>query len=443
MKRNIKISLVALLAILLYSCSNDDDNDNSDVINFQGEIDWIKTFGGSDEESARSVIETSDGGYAVFGFTKSTDGNITEKTLNVNDYWLLKLDAEGTLQWNKTIGGSGDDQGQEVIQTRDNGFLITGYSMSSDGDASNNEGFHDNWFVKLDSSGNIEWEKSYGFAGHDHSYAIIQTQDGGYFSAGFLDITASGGEGGLTKHGVGEFWGQKINAQGELEWRNFFGGTNNDRSYSVLQSTDGGFVMFGATESTDFDITSHNGSYDFWIVKINASGEMVWQKTYGGSGIDIAYEAVLAADNSYVVVGQTISNDGDVTDNHGDSDFWVIKIDDDGNLIWKKSFGGLQFDVARSIDTTFDGGFVISGASKSSSGDLSANHGDNDFWVIKIDNSGNLQWEKNFGGAGFDFSYDVIETSTGHLLAVGETNSNNLDETENKGLLDLMVIKIK
>ncbi len=440
--KNFKSLIVVCSIIILFGCSNDDNN-NSNLIAFQGEIDWMKTFGGSDEESARSVIETSDGGYAVFGFTKSTDGDITDKTVNVNDYWLLKLDAEGNLQWNKTIGGSGDDQGQEVIQTQDNGFLITGYSMSSDGDASNNEGFHDNWFVKLDSSGNIEWEKSYGFAGHDHSYSVIQTQDGGYFSAGFLDITASGGEGGLSKHGVGEFWGQKLNANGELEWRNFFGGSNNDRSYSVLQANDGGFVLLGATESTDFDITNNNGSYDFWVVKINAEGELVWQKAFGGSGIDIAYEAAHSDNNSYVIVGQTISSDGDVTDNHGDSDFWVIKINDSGNVLWKKSFGGPQFDVARSIDVTNDGGFVIAGASKSNSGDLDNNYGDNDFWVIKIDNSGNLTWQKNFGGDAFDFAYDIIETSRGDLVVVGESNSTNLEGAPNKGLLDLLAIKIK
>ncbi len=428
--------------ILLTGCS-DDDKGTSNIANFEGEIDWIKTYGGSDEESARSVIETTDGGFAIFGFTKSSDNDISDKQTTVNDYWLLKIDNQGNVLWNKTIGGSDDDQGQEVIQTNDGGFLLTGYSKSNDGDASNNEGFHDNWFVKLSASGEIEWEKSYGFSGHDHSYAIIQTIDGGYFSAGFLDVTGSNGEGGLTKHGEGEFWGQKLNSSGELEWRNFFGGTSNDRAYDVLQSDDGGFILFGATESNDFDITNTNGSYDFWVIKVDDKGTLVWEKTYGGSGIDIAYAAVRGNDNTYIVAGQTISEDGDVTSSNGNSDFWVIKIDDFGNLIWQKSFGGSDFEVARSIDNTLDGGFVITGTSKSNNGDLNSNLGDNDFWVIKINNSGNIVWQKNLGGSGFDFAYDVIETLTGGILVVGETNSPDLENSANKGLMDILAIKIK
>ncbi len=136
---------------------------------FLGEVEWVKNYGGSGEDTAQAIISTLDKGYAVLGYTNSIDGDILDKDTNVNDYWLLKLDAEGNLQWNRTYGGSKDDKGQSIAQTNDGGYVLTGYAMSEDGDGSNNEGFHDNWILKLDSSGNIEWEQSFGFSGHDHS----------------------------------------------------------------------------------------------------------------------------------------------------------------------------------------------------------------------------------------------------------------------------------
>ena len=151
--------LAILLTVVAWSCATDNDDSG---LNFDT-IEWAKTFGGSHDDHAYSVIQTSDGNLAVFGYTNSIDGDITDKTLQENDYWLMKLSMEGTLLWSKTYGGSGDDKGQSIIETSDGGFAITGYSMSADGDGSNNEGFHDNWILRLDAGGNILWEKSFGF----------------------------------------------------------------------------------------------------------------------------------------------------------------------------------------------------------------------------------------------------------------------------------------
>ncbi|MEM8862142.1 MAG: hypothetical protein AAGD96_27795, partial [Chloroflexota bacterium] len=185
---------------------------------FEGEVEWIRNYGGSGNDTAQSIITTQDGGYAVMGYTNSTAGDITDKELAVNDYWLLKLDAQGEIQWTKTYGGSKDDRGQSVIQATDGGYAIVGYAMSSDGDGSKNEGFHDNWILRLDAAGEILWERSFGFSGHDHSYDVLQTADGGFFFAGFLDVQSSQGLGDtgkgdlLTRHGVGEYWGTKLDA---------------------------------------------------------------------------------------------------------------------------------------------------------------------------------------------------------------------------------------
>jgi len=171
-----RIIMPLLLACFIFSCAKEDAEIAFDSLKteFKGELEWSKNFGGSGNESAQAIIKTTDGGYAVLGYTGSTNGDISTKSQEENDYWFLKFDENGSLQWNKTFGGSKDDIGQSLVQTSDGGYILTGYSMSSDGDVSNNEGFHDNWILKLDVQGNLEWESSYGFSGHDHSYDIIE-----------------------------------------------------------------------------------------------------------------------------------------------------------------------------------------------------------------------------------------------------------------------------
>ena len=443
-KYRILFSSIFLSSIWL-SCTT---NSEFPISSLSGEIEWQKTFGGSGDDVARSVIETNDGGYAVIGYTNSINGDIVDKTNEENDFWVLKLDKNGTIEWNRTYGGSGDDKGRAIIQTLDGGYAITGPSKSADGDGSNNQGQHDHWLVKLDASGSIQWEKSYGFAGHDHSHSLFQTEDGGYFIGGYLDVDGSNGLGNETvntKHGVGEFWVQKLDNKGNLEWRRYFGGSNNDRIYKVLQAHDGNFLLVGSTESDDFDISNSNGSYDFWVIKINTKGEMLWQKTYGGSGIDDAYGAVATVDGNYIIVGSAISDDGNISSSKGNSDFWVIKVNGSGDLLWEKSYGGSSFDAPFDIAKAHNifSSYLIAGNSKSSDGDVIKNNGENDFWIIKIDEAGNLLFEKSLGGSGLDFAYGIIGTFDQKIVVVGETESTDKDISSNKGKKDIWIVKIK
>lgn len=445
-----KAALYLALACL-YSCSNDDAPMNPEMETpFLGEVEWVKNFGGSGEDAGYDIIQTMDGGYAILGYTNSIDGDLSGKTMAVSDYWLLKLDADGNMQWNKTYGGSKEDLGQAVIQTTDGGYAIVGYAMSDDGDGSNNEGFHDNWILRLDATGTVLWEQSFGFSGHDHSYDVVQTMDGGFFFAGFLDVTLSNGEGNfgkgsssLTRHGVGEFWGTKLDADGNLQWRRYFGGTNNDRAHGVVQADDGGFVMTGFSESDDFDISNTKGSYDFWVIKIDGEGTLLWEKSFGGTGIEVSYDIAKTTDGAYAIVGHTFSTDTDISKNHGKSDVWLIKIDDNGNLLWEKTYGGAEFDDARGLSVTADGGFVIAGNSKSTDGDVTENRGENDLWFIKTDSEGNLTHQKSFGGSGLDFGFDVVQSMDGSVVLVGVVASNDFLEVAPKGMTDLVVIKIK
>ncbi|MBC8754399.1 hypothetical protein H2O64_06930 [Kordia sp. YSTF-M3] len=451
--------IAAFIFALVVSCASDDgtsgETTNPPITGFQGEIEWLKTLGGSQEDTAQDIAMTSDGGYAIVGFTESINGDITDHASEQNDYWVARLDADGNLLWNKTYGGTADDRGEAIKATADGGFVITGYSRSSDEDVTVNSGFYDQWIVKLDATGNIQWEKSLGFSGSDQAYDILQTSDGGYFTTGFLDITASGGLGSFgrptsdgsfanAKHGVGEYWCHKLDASGTIIWSRYFGGTNNDRSYSTLETNDNNFIIAGASESDDFDITNSKGSYDFWVVKLSNTGDLIWQQSYGGTGIEIGYDIAKTTDGNYIVVGDTRSSDGDVSNPKGSADFWVIKVSDtDGALIWERTYGGSDFESARAITPLQDGGFAIVGSAKSNNADVNSNYGQNDFWVIKINDAGNLLWEKNFGGSQIDIAYGIIETTDEKLVVAGNTQSSDGDISLNKGIKDALLIKIK
>ncbi|MFX0555952.1 hypothetical protein ACOCEA_04100 [Maribacter sp. CXY002] len=441
-----------LMVILLISaCAKDEvvDSGLNPKNNFKGEVEWIKSYGGSGEDTGQAIVQTTDGGYAILGFSNSTDGDLQHKTAEVNDYWLLKLDADGNLEWTKTYGGSKDDRGQSLVQTFDGGYALTGYAMSDDGDGSLNNGFHDNWILKLDASGTIEWEKSFGFSGHDHSYDILQTQDNGFFFTGFLDLTSARADGNtekantLTSHGVGEFWGTKITAFGEIQWRGYFGGTNNDRAHAAVLTKSNGFVMAGFSESDDYDISNTQGGYDFWLVKVDEKGNLLWERSFGGSGIEISYDIANTIDDGYIVAGNTFSTDGDISENKGESDIWLIKVDDVGNLVWEHTYGGTGFDAAQSVIASKDGGYFVVGNSKSTDIDVEVNKGENDIWILKTDANGKLIWQESIGGVDLDYGFDILENTDGSILVVGETLSADFQTLTNMGKTDLVLIKVK
>jgi hypothetical protein len=436
---------VFLVALFFVNCS--EDNDNSNPREQDIEIDFITTLGGSKNESAQAVVNTTDGGYAVLGHTQSMDGDVLSKSNESYDYWLLKFDANNQLQWQKTYGGSDDDRGVDLIQTSDNGFAVIGKSKSSDLEVSENAGFDDFWVSKLDSSGAIIWEYSFGFAGSDTPYSIIQTNDNGYLLSGVLDVSASNGQGDrkliLSRHAGGDFWVIKLNASGVKQWSNYYGGSFTDTAYDAIQTEDDGYIIIGSSDSDDVDITNNLGSYDFWILKISATGTLVWEKSFGGSEIDEAYGISQAADGNYLIVGDTRSNDLDISQNNGAADLWIIKITPEGTLLWEKTLGGSSFDVGRSVSKTQDNGFLIAGSSRSTDGSLTSNKGQNDAWIIKINSSGNLVWQKTIGGSNVDFFYDAVELNDQTIIAVGDSNSSNEDIFNNNGFADLLILKLK
>jgi hypothetical protein len=321
---------------MFLNCSKEEKLSFPDSGGSSGEITAIKNYGGSKNDVANAVVKTLDGGAVVLGYTQSINGNITDKTTENFDFWVLKLDAESNIQWSKTFGGTNDDRGNDIIQTNDGGYAVLGYSTSSDQDVSENAGSQDFWMIKLNANGSISWSKTFGYTGADFGTTLLQTADNSYLITGVLDVTASGGQGNSQRHAGGDIWAIKLSENGELQWSKYFGGSFTDTPFGVVETEDHNFIIAGSSDSGDVDISNNNGSYDFWVLKIASNGSLLWERSFGGSEIDEGRAITTTNDGNFIIVGDTRSADKGVSNNNGAADVWIIKMNTDGNLIWEK-----------------------------------------------------------------------------------------------------------
>lgn len=405
----------------------------------------VKTFGGSKNDVFKAIVPTLGGGYVVLGHTQSNDFEITDKTDESFDYLLMQFSEDNELLWSKTYGGSEDDRGVDIIATKDGGFVLFGFSKSSDIDVDENAGAQDFWLIKTNAEGELSWQKSFGFSGADTGNTLLQTTDNGFLITGVLDVTASNGQGNFKtseKHAGGDVWVLKLTNNGALEWSRYFGGSFTDVPFGIVETNTNEYIIAASSDSEDFNVSNNKGTYDFWIFKLSNTGELLWEKSFGGSEIDEPRGITTANDGNFIVVGDTRSSDQDVTSNNGGADVWMIKIASDGRLIWEKNIGGSSFDVARSISKTQDGGFIISGNSRSLDAGFT-NKGQNDAWVLKMDTNGSELWQKFVGGSENELLFDAVELEDKTIIAVGESSSSNQDIPENKGFSDGLIILIK
>lgn len=398
-------------------------------------IEWQKSFGGLNREEARSIQQTNSGGFIIAGYSNSNDGDVSGNHGNY-DYWILNLDAFGNLIWQKSLGGSGTDEAHSVAQADDGGFIIAGWSDSSSGDVTENFGFSDYWIVKLDSNGNILWQKSLGSSNYDKAQSIQQTSDGGFIVAGRSHTEDS------VSYGLLDYWIVKLDASGNMIWQKNFGGENDDFALSIQQTTDSGFIAAGVSYSFSGIVSGNHGGGDYWIVKLDTEGNLMWQKSLGGSKEDRASSIKQTADGGYIVAGKSKSNDGDVFGNHGKDDAWIVKLDTDGNLEWQKSLGGSGIDMANSVLQAADGGYLVAGGSASNDGDIVGNYSNGDCWIVKLDAGGNLQWQKPIGGSNEDNANSVDQTIDGGFVIAGWSDSNDGDVSGNHGDIDYWIVKL-
>jgi len=358
-------------------------------------VQWKRTYGGIGEEKIcgwRSVVETSDSGYALVGTTTSLGaGN--------QDFWLVKTDVSGNVQWNKTYGRLYDDVAYSAIQTSDGGYALTGPSWNQ------TRGAHDLFLVKTDANGNMQWNLTYipdssgGSLDWGHPYSVIQTTDGGYILSGSVRHHP------LHPTGDWDGWLVKTDANGKVEWDRPYGGGSDEGAHEVLQTSDGGYIFVGTT------LSYGAGSGDAWLVKTDDKGNQQWFKTFGGSNWDDGWSISKTLDGGYIIGGVTRSFGA------GNYDFWLIKTDANGNQQWAKTYGGINEDYSWSVVKTDDGGYALAGYTKS----LGA--GGSDFWIVKTDSSGNMEWNEIYGGTKDDQAYSIIQTSDRGYAVAGYTYS--------------------
>ena len=385
----------------------------------QPTIQWQKTFGGSSYDEPYSIIQTTDGGHIVAGASASANGDIFGN-FGGDDFWIIKLSNVGSVQWKKNLGGTGNDIANSIQQTSDGGYIVAGDTESNNYNVTGNHGgFTDGWVVKLSSTGNIQWQKALGGSGWDDFLSVQQTSDNGYILTGRSDSS----DGDVTENkGFIDLWVVKLSESGGIQWQKTYGGSKEDLGNSVKQCPDGGYIIVGETASPDGDATGLHGNVDFWVLKLSANGALEWQKTLGGNNGDIGSDVVLTPDGGYIVTGYVGShNTGDITghDELAYFDAWVVKLNSAGELQWQKTVGGTGYEYARSVIAANTGGYVIAGSTSSTDGDVGFMHGLRDFWVFKLDEMGELVWQQAYGGTKAEHCYSIANTTDNGFIMTG------------------------
>ena len=452
------------------------------VLIFSQDILWEKSYGGIHADYLFDAQPTADYGFILAGSSVSDKtGNKTEDNHGDLDYWIWKMSEKGELEWQKSIGGNGFDLLQSIKNTNDGGFILAGTSSSGNSFQKKEEskGLSDFWVIKLDASGTEQWQRTIGGNGQDELVCAFQTKDGGYILGGSSSsspssisnntidkkITASAKTDLYSKseksRGNMDYWIVKLDRQGVMEWQKTYGGEYADLLRSMEQTSDNGYILAGYSNSpiSGDKTEANNGSGDYWIVKLTDSGEIEWQKTYGAEGDDQPYIIHQTADGGYITGGNSNST-GALTSLGGivgnGTDFWLLRIDHEGGVLWSKTFDFGKVDILTSLVENNNHTYLIGGHAKTETrqsliGDLAKKagvgkekDGINDYIALKIDDKGEELWNKTVGSNGEDILRKLVETRDGGYLMAGTSNSNSSkDKNSNIGGNDFWVVKLK
>ncbi len=390
------ICYLILLLLLSMNCNKEEEQKTITVE--EPSITFEKTFGGAYVDIGFSVQQTKDEGYIIVGYTDS-------KGAGKLDVYLIKTDKEGNRLWEKTFGGTDKDEGSSVQQTKDEGYIIAGRTKAK------GPGDYDVYLIKTDKEGNKLWEKTYsGASSIDEGYSVQQTKDEGYIIAGYT---------GYWLADEANVYLIKTDEMGNKLWEKTYGGVSIDEGYFVQQTKDEGYIITGRTKSKGVDV------YDVYLIKTDKEGNKLWEKTFGGTNDDRGKSVQQTKDEGYIIAGYTMSKGA------GGADVYLIKTDKEGNTLWEKTFGEASYDCGKSVQETKDEGYIIVGWTKS----IRMHTGGYDVYLIKIDKEGNTLWEKTFGGVSYDAGYFVQQTKDeGYIIA-------GLTESWGAGKADVYLIK--
>ena len=368
---------------------------------------WAKTYGGTleDKGAEHLSIQETSDGGYIVLGTTQSFGPGGE------DIWILKLDSSGGIEWQWTYGGSHLDRAWSIKQTSDGGYIVAGATSSCGASCS------DIWILKLDSSGGIEWQRTYGGTDWDGRPYIQEASDGGYIVAGCTESFGAGDR---------DFWVLKLTSSGDIEWQRTYGGGLDDQYCHIQLASDGGYIVSGGTESFGA------GGSDIWVLKLNSFGDIEWQRTYGGIYGEWATYIQLTSDTGYIVSG--------VTNEFGTiGNFWILKLNSSGDIEWQRAYGGGFMDYPWSIQQTVDGGYIVAGYTES----FDQQNRWLDISVLKLTSSGDIEWELTYGGGVDDLAWSIQQTSDGGYIVAGSTYPlSEGGDVFGAGGEDLLVLKI-
>lgn len=429
-------------------------NTTSDCLNFYRAGGWYdpcasiaaaiggqplnELLGGNSADVPHDIQQTTDGGFIIAGYSySSASGNVSNVNQGDLDYWIVKLDAAGNIQWNKLLGGSGTDIATSVRQTPDGGYIVAGQTNSSlSGDVTDtSHGSIDLWLVKLNSTGNVSWNLLLGGGGVDDFPSIRVISDGDYILSA-RSTSSNSGDVSSSNNGpiyTSDFWIAKLNGgSGAVIWNKLVGGAASEIVPDIQQTVDGGFILSGQSESNSVDTALTHGSADYLLVKISAAGNTQWTRLLGGNQLDGRCRVIQTADDGFVIAGISLSSgSGNVTDTVPQGwgyNVWVAKLDTAGSIIWNNLLGGAGYEQSGfytgvSILQSSDGGYIISCSSSSAqSGDVTGvSHGLDDYWVVKLNTSGQPVWNRLLGGGQSESQSAATLTSDGGCVILGAT----------------------
>ncbi len=393
------------------------------------EIPWQQCYGGSDQDNAKDIINVS-GGYLIIGWTESNDGDISFNN-GGSDGWIIKADSIGNIIWEKSYGGTKGDNFFRIFPDNLGNYFILGASNSSDGDV-NYDPYTDSWdywILKIDPNGNIIWDKIVGGNYGDILWSGSPTLDGGVVAVGW--IYSNDGDVSVN-YGGADTWAVKISSDGELEWDFTIGTDWIDKGQAILQTSDGGYLIASSSaihENAIGNITCTPHTYGWAegvLFKLDSNLNLEWQHCYGGSDHD-GITAIMEVSDGYVFGAYVNSNDGDISGWHGGNDIWIVKIDFSGNIIWQNPLGGSRSEFISTLLLTEDESIVIPGYTQSNDGNVSGNHTmseyDYDIWFVKLNNEGDLFSQQCFGGVGSEIvEFGVVKKSDNNFVIAGHTD---------------------
>lgn len=447
---------------------------------FAQEIQWEKSYGGKHSDYLFDVIPTPDYGFILAGSSLSKKtGNKTENNRGDLDYWVWKMDEKGNLDWQKSMGGSGQDKLRCVLLTNDGGYLLAGSSKSGiindtvkketdfrDGDKKEvSRGESDFWVIKLNAKGGEEWQKTVGGSGQDELNCVVLARDGGFVLAGSSNSEQSADK---TQSGFGgmDYWIVKIGKDGKIEWQNTFGGIYNDELRSIIATQDGGYLLGGSSNSPEGGNKTYKdfGLGDYWIIKVNDKGIQQWQKVLGGAGDDQLYIVHQTVEGNYILGGASNSETGETKTkgNESGTDFWVVCMDKDQKLLWQETYNIAKVDILTSLVENDDKTLLLGGYAQGEFSEKKrkvkkinsrmskaieepkATSGTDDYVAIKINPVGEELWRKVVGSNGQDILKKAVETRDGGYLMAG-TSKGKISNDRNSGIgaNDFWIVKLR